>query len=156
MANRFHIIHMLATFCGVIICTCLMSSCGKEETKTSYMISFGWSELTQSRDIQDPEIREVYEQLLSDIYNLKSTTDAFWEVWIADNNYKTKDKDAENKFNSHLEDVKQIETRCKKVIDNLEIREGSSFFVVVEYTLKRWDVNENTDLQSYIFELRYN
>ena len=56
------------------------------------MISFGWSELTQSRDIKDPEIREVYEQLLSDIYNLKSTTDVCWEVWIANNNYKAKDK----------------------------------------------------------------
>lgn len=147
---------MLATFFGLIICTCLMSSCGKEETKTSYMISFGWSELTQSREIQDPEIREAYEQLLSDIYNLKPTTDACWDVWIANNDYKTQDKEAENKFNSHLADVKQIETGCRKIIDNMEIREGSSFFVVVEYTLKRWDVHENTDLQKYSFELRYN
>lgn len=146
---------MLAAFCGLILCTCLMSSCEKE-TKTGYMISFGWSELTQSRDIPDPEIREVYEQILTDIYNLKPTIDASWEVWVSDDSYKAKDKDAEEKFNSHLADVKQIETRCKKTIDNLEIREGSSFFVTVEYTLKRWDVNESTDLQKYSFELRYN
>lgn len=156
MAKGTRIKHMLAVFCGLIICTCLLSSCKKESTNTSYTITFGWTDLTQPRDIPDPEIRAAYDQILTDIYNLKPTTDDYWQVWVVNNNYKAEDKKAEGKFNSHLADVKQMETRCKDVIENLEIRAGSSFSVSVVYKLKRWDTKESADLQKYDFELRYN
>lgn len=147
---------MLACFLGLITCTCLLSSCEKYSTRTSYMISFGSTDLTQPRDIPDAVIREKYEQLIFDIYNLKPTTDAIWDVWVVNSKYKDEDMKAEEKFNSHLKDVKQIEAKCKKTIDELEIREGISFFVAVEYVLKRWDIDENIELQNYNFELRYN
>ena len=156
MPDRMRFTHMFANVCVLIISICLMSSCGKESTNTSYMISFGWKNLTQSREIQDPEIREKYEQILTDIYNLKPTTDAYWQVWISSSKYKTEDRKAEETYNSHLADVMQIEASCKKIIDNLENRDNSSFSATVEYTLKRWDVYENTELQNYSFELRYN
>lgn len=156
MVNRLRITHMLACFLGLIICTCLMSSCEKDSTKTSYMISFGWTDLSQPRDIPDAVIRDKYEQIISDIYSLKPTTDAIWDVWVVNSKYKDEDRKAEEKFNSHLNDVKQIEAKCKKIIDDLDIRDGISFFVTVEYVLKRWDLDEDIELQNYSFELKYN
>ena len=72
-----------------------MSSCEKDRIKTSYMISFGWTNLTQPRDIPDAVIREKYEQIISDIYSLKPTTDAIWDVWVVNNKYNEEDIKAE-------------------------------------------------------------
>ena len=149
-------IRLITAFCVLTVCSGIVSSCTKDYISTSYMISFSidMNGFTQPKNIPDPEIRETYLQMVTDINNLGSVTNNSWQVEVVNCKYDKEDRKAEEMYDSHLAEIKEMETKCRNIIDNLEIREGSSFQVKVDYTLKRW--SPAVTLKEYTFELRYN
>ena len=141
--------------CGLILFAGLFSSCGKEYKVTVYQLICDTSEFTQPQTIKDPEVQSAYTQFLFDIGKLG--INETWQVEVVNDKFKKEDDKAEAKYNSHLPEVKELESTYKKMIEGFGTRSESSFYAKVVYKLsKSVPADYSTErLQEYSFELKY-
>lgn len=135
----------------------LFTSCEKVSKPTYYEIVFGFIEFTPPQEIADPELRELYTQMIEDSNKVKSRTDAYWEVWIDNDKFAREDRQAETKYNNNLDLVKNFEETWRKKFEDFGIVSGSSFDIKFVYYVRRWYGSESfIYLQEYNFEIKYN
>ena len=133
-----------------------LSSCTKEYKTTMYQISFGMEDYTDDHTISDPEVKEVYRQILEELAKVNSLDS--WQVEILNDRFETEDKNAMERYNNTLQQVKAGEARCRKLIEALGTQNESSFHITLVCSLTRWVAADSstTLMQEYRFELKYN
>ena len=133
-----------------------LSSCTKEYKTTMYQISFGMEDYTDDHTISDPEVKEVYRQILEELAKVNSLDS--WQVEILNDKYEKDDQLALDRYNSKLQLVKAAEARCRKKIEELGTQGGSSFHLTFVCKLSRWVAADSATkhMQEYRFELKYN
>lgn len=133
-----------------------LSSCTKEYKTTMYQISFGMEDYSDEHTISDPEVKEVYRQILEELAKVSSLDS--WQVEILNDRFETEDKNALARYENTLQQVKAGEARCRKLIEALGAQYGSSFHMTFVCKLTRWVAADSstTPMQEYRFELKYN
>ena len=145
---------------GLFLLCCLLTSCEKITKVTLYNIYCDTAEYTPPTDVTDPALHDAYMQLLDDLMSdlVRINANDLWQVDVINDNFGPEDAKAEAAYARHLPEVKDLESKYKKRIEDLSKGSSSSFYIKVVYTLSRSvpaDYSSATYLQEYHFELRY-
>lgn len=157
--NRFKRLIFLVS--GLVLLAGIITSCEKEIKTVYYKFGCMTTDFTPPGDITDPELRDVYEKLLSDLMNdlFNLHHDSLYGVEIEPKALSAEDEKRVAEFNRHLPEVKALEATYRKRISEIEKKSDTSFFVKVTYLLYRSASGSTSDgkvLQQYDFELKYN
>ena len=134
----------------------LLASCAQHTKTTVYQINFSVEEYTLPQDIEDPEARKAFEDIIS-VFEKAQLGLQSWTVDIVNDRFDAEDRNAEAKYENTLTRVKACESQCRKIIDGLGPSE-SSFYLKPFLKMSRWVAADGltTQMQEYRFELRYN
>lgn len=145
---------------GLLIIASIVTSCGKITKVTLYNFYCDAVEYTLPTEVTDPELQDAYMLLLDDLMNdlVKLNLNDLWQVDVTGDDFGPEDAKAEATYASHLPEVKALESKYKKRIEDLSKGSSSSFCIKVVYNLSRSvpaDYSPAVYLQEYHFELRY-
>lgn len=148
-----------------LICLLSLASCKKGQITAEYEYGVVLDATTPG-NVTDPEIRGVYETLLSDLNNdLSNLISSGTAVprKIVGREVDSKDLPSEDEmriaeYESYLPGLKEIEASYRKRIEDLEKRDGVSFSIKGYYLLTRGHFSDSNpvNLKEYKFELKYN
>lgn len=145
---------------ALVLLTGALSSCNKEEKLVLYSFHCDVTDRTAPSAIEDPEIREVYTKLLTDLLEDlgKLRMNETCETHIVGGNYGPEDEKQTARYDANLPALKDIEARYKKRIEDLGESDGPAFFIHVAVTLSRStpaDMSSTVSLREYDLDLRY-
>lgn len=147
--------------CGLILLGGLLSSCGKESKVAIYHFYCNTSEFTQPAEITDPGMQDAYTQFLTDYMSdlLKLKLEETCQVDITGGKFTDEDTRNLAKYNSHLLELKKLESFYRKRLAEFGNQGSASFRIKTVYSLSRSvpaDYAPAVTLQEYTFELKYN
>lgn len=145
--------------CALVLVTGVLPSCSKEEKLVLYSFHCDVTDRTAPSAIEDPEMREVYTKLLTDLLDDLSKLDMneTCETHIINGKYGPEDEKQTARYDAALPAVMELEARYKKRIEDLGEPDGLAFFIHGDFTLSRStpaDMSSAVSLRERDFDLR--
>ena len=143
---------------ALVLLTGMFSSCNKEDKLALYYFYCDVTDRTAPSTIEDPELRAVYTQLLTDFINdlSKLKMSEIYETNVVDGRFGPEDEKQIAKYDIRLPDLKDLEAKYKKRIEDLSAPDELAFFIRGAFTLSRStpaDFSSTVTLREYTFNL---
>ena len=144
---------------ALVLAAGVFSSCSKDNKVVLYNFYLDVTDRTAPTQIENPEMREIYTNLLTDLLeDLGSLNmNGVHEAIIVNNQYDAEDKIHADRYDSVLPAVKALEAQYRQRIEDLGEPKGLAFFIQVAFTLSRSTPAEASSLvkmREYAFDLR--
>ena len=146
--------------CGLVLLTGVFSSCNKEDKLALYYFYCDVTERTAPTDIEDPELRAIYVNLLTDFIDdlSKLRMSEVYETNVVNGKFGPEDEKQVAKYDVRLQDLKDLEAKYRKRVEDLDVESGLAFYFIVSFKLTRStpaDFSSTVTLRDYLFDIRH-
>ena len=146
--------------CGLVLLTGVFSSCNKEDKLALYYFYCDVTDRTAPSEIQDPAMRAVYVQLLTDFIDdlSKLKMSEIYETNVVNGKFGPEDEKQVAKYDVRLQDLKDLEDKYRKRVEGLGEQSGLAFYFQVAFKLTRStpaDFSSTVTLREYYFDIRH-
>ena len=136
----------------------VFSSCTKEEKSVLYSFYCDVTDRTAPSLIEDPALREVYTQYLADLMDdlSKLNLNSVSQETVINNRFGPEDKKQTDRYDASLPEVKALEAKYRKRIEDMDASSGLAFIIHVAFRLTRYtpvDASSTVSLRDYSFNL---
>ena len=144
---------------ALVLAAGVFSSCSKDNKVVLYSFYLDVTDRTAPTEIENPEMREIYSNLLTDLLEDlgKLKMNGVHEAIIVNNQYDAEDKNHADRYDGVLPAVMALEAQYMQRIEDLGEPTGLAFVIQVAFTLSRStpaDASSAVKLREYAFYLR--
>lgn len=144
---------------ALVLLTGVCSSCRKEDKLALYYFYCDMTGCTSPSRIENPELREIYTQLLTDFMDDLSRLkmSEIYETNIVGGKFGPEDEKQMAKYDVRLPDLTELEAKYRKRIEDLGEPGELAFIIHCAFSLTRTtppDFSSPVKLKEYAFELR--
>ena len=144
---------------ALVLAAGVFSSCSTDNKVVLYNFYLDVTDRTAPTEIENPEMREIYTNLLTDLMEDlgKLNMNGVHEAIIVNNQYDAEDKNHADWYDGVLPAVMALEAQYMQRIEDLGEPTGLAFVIQVAFTLSRStpaDASSAVKLREYAFVLR--
>lgn len=144
---------------ALVLAVGVFSSCSTDNKVVLYNFYLDVTDRTAPTQIENPEMREIYSNLLTDLLEDlgKLNMNGVHEAIIVNNQYDAEDKNHADRYDGVLPAVMALEAQYMQRIEDLGEPTGLAFVIQVAFTLSRStpaDASSAVKLREYAFDLR--
>lgn len=144
---------------ALVLAVGVFSSCSTDNKVVLYNFYLDVTDRTAPTQIENPEMREIYSNLLTDLLEDlgKLNMNGVHEAIIVNNQYDAEDKNHADWYDGVLPAVMALEAQYMQRIEDLGEPTGLAFVIQVAFTLSRStpaDASSAVKLREYAFDLR--